>query len=217
MRWFGGSDGPNLIDVLSYYLILSFVVGTALRTRNYRAILGLVYRFAGRWPRLFELTKKHRSVFLRWPTVVPVALTLILALANAWASYFVWPDARVTPGDLWSHPAALAAVVIAGGLMGALDFRAVFLFGRFDRVALEAELDRAEHWLHSWKAPAVRFLTAGLINPRRIVGEQVRQSLVRASLTANGQLWALSLQIAARLAFGLALWATWAAVLRDPG
>ena len=217
MRWLGGPDGPNLIDAFSYYLILSFAVGTALRVRNYRAILGLVYRFAGRWPRLLELTKKYRSIFLRWPTAVPVALTLALALANAWASHFVWPHARVTAGDLWSHPAALAAVAVVGGLMGVLDFRAVFLFGRFDRAALEAELDRAEHWLHSWKAPAVRFLTAGLIHPRRIVGEQVRQSLVRASLTVNGQLWAMSLQIAARLAFGLALWATWAAALRDPG
>ena len=46
---------------------------------------------------------------------------------------------------------------------------------------------------------------------------QVRQSLVRASLTVNGQLWATSLQIAARLAFGLALWATWAAAPRESG
>src|SRR3954468_22767506 len=101
--------------------------------------------------------------------------------------------------------------------MGFLDFRGGFLVSRFDRAAVEALLDRAEHWLGSWKAPAVRFLTAGLIHPRRIVGEQVRQSLVRASLTVHGHLWALSLQIAARLAFGLALWVTWAAALRGPG
>ena len=141
MGWLGGPDGPNLIDAFSYYLILSFAVGTALRVRNYRAILGLVYRFAGRWPRLLELTKKYRSIFLRWPTAAPVGLTLALALANAWASYFVWPHARVTVGDLWSHPAALAAVAAAGGLMGVLDFRSVFLFGRFARTEIKRVLD----------------------------------------------------------------------------
>jgi hypothetical protein len=60
----------------------------------------------------------------------------------------------------------------------------------------------------------VRVLTAGLIHPRRIVGEQVRLALVDASVAMNGQLWVLSLGIAARLAFGLALWVTWAVALR---
>src|SRR5205085_10449946 len=138
--------------------------------------------------------------------VLPAVLALALVIVNALASRFVWADARVTPGDLWTHPAALAAVVISGGLMGFFDFRSVFLFGRFDRAAVEVELDRAEHWLGTWKAPAIRFMTAGLINPRRIVGEQVRQALVKASLDANGQLWEMSVQIAARFAFGLALW-----------
>jgi hypothetical protein len=204
----------NLIDALNYYLVLTFLVGTVLRARNYRAIIGMVYRFSNRWPKLRELVGTHRAIFLRWPTVVPLLLTLTFAAANAWASHFVWVDARVTPADLWAHPLGLAAVAITGGLMGFLDFRSVFLFGRLDRAAVEADLDRAEHWLSSWKAPAIRFLTAGLINPRRIVGEQVRQALVKVTLDANGQLWELSVQIAARFAFGLALWATWAAALR---
>ncbi|HVL13499.1 MAG TPA: hypothetical protein VM529_13110 [Gemmata sp.] len=204
----------NLIDALNYYLVLTFVVGTILRVRNYRAIIGMVYRFSGRWPKLRVLVGTHRGIFLRWPTVLPVLLTLGLLAANAWVSHFVWVDARVTPGDLWAHPLGLAAVAITGGLMGFLDFRSVFLFGRFDRAAVEAELDRAEHWLGSWKAPAIRFFTAGLVNPRRLVGEQVREALVKASLKANGQLWEMCLQIAARIAFGLALWITWAAALR---
>ena len=145
---------------------------------------------------------------------VPALLALALTIANTSAFHFVWVDARVAPGDLWRHPLGLIAVVITGGLMGFLDFRAVFLFGRFDRAAVEAELDKAEHWLGTWKAPAIRFMTAGLINPRRIVGEQVRQSLVKASLDVNGQLWEMSVQIAARFAFGMALWVTWAVALR---
>lgn len=200
----------NLIDAFSYYLVLAFVTGTALRARTYRAMLGLVYHSADRWPKLRALVQTHRAILLRWPTVVPLGLTLLLTLANGCASHFVWSHARVTPGDLWAHPVGLAVAAVAGGLMGVLDFRAVFVFGRLDRPAVEAVLDRAEHWLGSWKAPAVRFLTFGLVHPRRIVGEQVRQALVEASLAANGQLWAMSLQIAVRFAFGLALWVTWA-------
>lgn len=204
----------NLLDAFSLYLVLAFVTGTVLRARNYRAMVGLVYNSADRWPKLRALVATHRAIFLRWPTVLPLAVTLLLTLANACAAHFVWPQARVSPGDLLAHPAALVAAAAAGGLMGLLDFKAVFVFARLDRAKVEAVLDRAEHWLGSWKAPAVRILTLGLVHPRRIVGEQVRVALVEASLAANGELWAMSLQILARFAFGLALWVTWAVALR---
>ena len=158
--------------------------------------------------------KTHRAIFLRWPTVLPLVLTLLLTLANAYASHFVWSHARVTPRRPAGAPRGRGGALVAGGLMGFLDFQAVFVFGRFDRAAVEAVLDRAEHWLGSWKAPAVRVLSLGLIHPRRIVGEQVRRALVDAGLAVNGQLWAMSLQILARFVFGLALWVTWAVALR---
>jgi hypothetical protein len=204
----------NLIIALNYYLALAFVVGTVLRVQNYRAILGMISQSSARWPKLRVLAHSHRAVFLRWPTVLPVAVTLVLAAANAGASYFVYSHARVSPADLWAHPGGLVAVGLTAGLMGFFDFRSVFVFGRFDRPAVEAVLDRAEHWLVSWKAPAVRFLTAGLVNPRGIVGEQVRLALVDASLSVNGQLWVISAQIVARAAYCLALWVTWVVALR---
>src|SRR5215208_6717633 len=123
----------NLIDAFSYYLVLAFVTGTILRARNYRAMVGMVYNSADRWPKLRALVATHRAIFLRWPTVLPLALTLLLTLANACASHFVWAYTRVTPGDLLAHPLALAVAVVSGGLMGLLDFRAVFVFRTFDR------------------------------------------------------------------------------------
>ncbi|HEX4613465.1 MAG TPA: hypothetical protein VH092_35110 [Urbifossiella sp.] len=134
----------NLIEAFNYYLTLVFVVGTTLRARNYRVAVGLVYQSSDRWPKLRALAKTHNAIFLRWPTVLPVAVTLALSLGNALASYLVWSHARVTLGGLWSHPPGLAAAITAGGLMGFLDFRSVFLFGRFDRPKVEAVLDRAE-------------------------------------------------------------------------
>jgi hypothetical protein len=177
-------------------------------------MVGMVYKSADRWRKLRALVGTHRAIFLRWPTVLPLVLTLLLTLANAYAAYFVWPHARVTPGDLLAHFAALVVAAVAAALMGLLDFKAVFVFARLDRAKIEAVLDRAEHWLGSWRAPAVRILTLGLVHPRRIVGEQVRVALVEASMAANGELWAMSLQILGRFAFGLALWVTWAVALR---
>ena len=63
----------NLIDAFSYYLVLAFVTGTVLRARNYRAMVGLVYNSADRWPKLRALVETHRAIFLRWPTVLPLA------------------------------------------------------------------------------------------------------------------------------------------------
>jgi hypothetical protein len=79
----------NLIDAFSYYLVLAFVTGTVLRVRNYRTMVGMVYNSADRWPKLRALVKTHRAIFLRWPTVLPLAVTLLLTLANAFAARFV--------------------------------------------------------------------------------------------------------------------------------
>ena len=42
----------NLIRCFDWYLMLIFVAGTALRVRQYRALLALIWLFPGRWPRL---------------------------------------------------------------------------------------------------------------------------------------------------------------------
>src|SRR5262245_51994860 len=203
----------NLIDLFTLYLTVAFVTGTVLRFRNYKAVVSLIASFPQRYPRLLVLAKQHRAIFLRWPTLLPVGCTAALMVTNATASHFFWSEANVTLRDLGRHWLACLAIVPTGVAMIVLDFRAVFLVGQFDRAALEADLDRAEHWLGSWKAPALRVLTLGLVNPRRIVGEQVRGAIVQANIAVNGQMWRWALQTAVRLAFGLALWVTWTVML----
>ncbi len=216
MHWVTSVSRFNLLDVLTYYLILSFVVGTAVRIRNYRAILGFIFRFPNRWPKLLGLVTHYRAIFLRWPTLLPIGLTLALTLANTLATRLVWAHAKVSLEDLWGRWLALLAVTVSAGLMALLDGKAMFFFSRFDRAALETDLDKAEHWLQSWKAPALRVVTFGLVNPCKIVNEQIRESLVAASLAVNGQMWRWSLQIGMRIAFGLALWVTWAVAVYEP-
>jgi hypothetical protein len=204
----------NLLDVLNYYLVLAFVVSTGIRIRMYLAIVGLVYASPTRWPKLLELVKKHRTLFLGWPMLLAIGLAFGLMVSNSLAIHFIYVSAKVTPEELSVRWLPLVAVTLFGGLMLFLDCYGMLSARHFDRPALEGDLDRAESWLESWMAPVVRAVTFGLINPRKIVGEKVQSVLVQANWTMIGGLKNTSLRLGAQLAFGLSLWLTWAFALR---
>jgi len=210
MSWIRAIATINLLEVFSYYLMAAFAVGTLLRLRNYRIIYAIVSRFSNRWPKVLALLKTHWIVLGSWQTILPLATTFTLLIGNFLASQFIWQQAQVTFHDLVWRWIALPSILATGGLMLYLDARAILDYGKFDRNALETALDKAEHWLDSWQAPVIRFLTFGLINPRRIVNEKVQEALDRASLIVNGALWRWSLQISLRAAFCFTLWMTWA-------
>ncbi|HYV35969.1 MAG TPA: hypothetical protein VE988_09720 [Gemmataceae bacterium] len=215
MHWLTWLDTLNLIEVFNYYLILAFVVGTAIRIRSYRAILGLVFASPGRWPKLLELAKKHWTIFVGWPMLLTIGLAFALMLINSLAINLVWGSTHVNIEQIGTRWLALAAVILFGGLMLVLDCRAVFSVGHFDRTALEADLDKAESWLKSWMAPAVRMVTFGFVNPRKIVGKEVQRMFVDANWVVIGELRRTSLRIGTQLAFGLSLWLIWAFALRE--
>ncbi len=214
MSWLNWLDTLNLIHVFNYYLMLAFLVSTAIRIRSYRAILGLVCASPGRWPKLLELVKKHRTIFLGWPMLLAIGLAFALMVGNSLAIRLVWAPAKVSLEQLWGTWLPLAAVVVSGGLMLFLDCRAIFSVTNFDRAALEADLDKAESWLKSWMSPALRLVTFGFVNPRKVVGTEVHRLLVEANWIVIGGMWRISLRTGMQLAFGLSLWLTWAFALR---
>lgn len=214
MNWLHWVDTLNLIDVFNYYLILAFIVSTTIRIQLYRTIVGLVCDSPARWPKLLELAKTHRTVFFGWPLLLAIGLAFSLMLGNSLAIHCVWAPAKVSLEQLsgrWLH---LMAIALVGALMLLLDGRAIFHVGHFDRTALEHDLDKAESWLKSWMAPALRLLTLGFVNPRKIVGDEVHRVLVDANWILIGGMWRMSFRIGTQLAFGLSLWLTWALELR---
>jgi hypothetical protein len=215
MRWLGWLDTLNLLDVFNYYLILVFVVSTGARIQTYRSMLGFIFAFPKRWPKLLGLVKKHRAIILGWPTLLVVGLAFVLMLANSLAVHLVWVQAQVTFRGLSGHWLPFVAVVVSGGLMVFLDCKALFRAGTFDRTALEEDLDRAESWLESWMAPALRIVSFGFFNPRKMVGTELQKGLVKANWIMVGGMRRSSLRIGAQLAFGLFLWLTWAFALRE--
>jgi hypothetical protein len=175
---------------------------------------GLVLKGPGRWPHLFKVVKEHRTVFMTWATILPGLLALTLSVVQLLASRWVWPDAGLKLGDLnrgelWP---AVVAISLVGLAMVALDFYSIVVVTRVDRAELNQYFDKAEYWLRSHTAHVVRFVTLGFINPRMIVHSEVRKSLIDASRALNSTLWWVSLQIGLRMAFGLAIWLTWAAI-----
>jgi hypothetical protein len=214
MRWLTWFDTLNLIDVLTFYLILCFVVSAAIRARTYWAVLGMVLGCPKRWPKLLEVAKTHRGIFLCWPMLLTIGLAFAVMVSNALANWLVLAQAEVTFADLRGHWWPFAVVVLSGGLMLFLDCRAVFGGEQFDRPAVEKDMDRAESWLKSWVSPALRVVTFGFLNPRKVVGAEVHRLLVEANWSMIGGMRRASLRVVAQFAFGLSLWLTWAFALR---
>jgi hypothetical protein len=200
----------NLIRFFDFYLALAFLVSTTMRIRQYEAIIRLIRAVPERWPRLFRLVKQHHTLFLTWTTVLPAVLALGLSVIHMLACRLVWPHANLTVSQLVQLWLAVPVVLLCGAVMLGVDLYATFRVGEVDRTLLEGYFDQAEYWLRSWVSPVVRIFTLGYINPRQMVAVEVRKSLLQASELLNSTLWWVSVQVGLRIAFGLALWLTYA-------
>ena len=206
MSWIGNL---NLIRCLDWYLLLIFVASSVLRLRQYRSLLRLVWLFPGRWPLLLELIKKHRSILLTWGTVLPALLALVLLVANMLACRLVWPQADLALSQLAQSWPATLVVTSLGLAMVSFDCYSAWRVGKWDREKVEKQFDQAEYWLKSWTAPVVRLVTFGFVNPRKLVGVEIRKALVAAGRQLNWSLWWTSLQVSLRIAFGASVWLTY--------
>jgi hypothetical protein len=200
----------NLINLFTFYLTAIFLVGTFRRLRQYRDIVELVRTMPGRWPRVLQQIKKHWVMFLTWSTFRPAIVAIILIVGQMICSRIIWPQAQLTLHDLFDEWKMLPIVGLAALAMVGVDFYFIIRVGRIDRPETERYLDEAEHWMTSWKAPAIRIFTFGYINPRRIVDTEVRKALEEGKGLLHRNLWWISVQAALRVTFGLCLWLAWA-------
>jgi hypothetical protein len=200
----------DLIRFFDFYLMFMFLAGTVRRIGQYLSIGRLAVAGPGRWPRLIDLVKQHRMVFLTWSTLLPALLALLLSVMQLVASQEIWPQAHLTAGELAQHGWALAVLAPLGLGMLAVDLYGIIIVGEVDRALMEKYFDQAEFWLRSRTATVVRVFTLGYVNPRRMVAVEVQKALVEASRLLNTTLWWMAVQLGLRIGFGLALWVTWA-------
>jgi hypothetical protein len=207
MRWVWDLD---LIRFFEFYLAVIFLLSTALRVHQYRAVLALLRAMPGRWPRLLQLIRQHHNVFSTWETFLPAGLALGLLLIHTFATHLVWPHARLTVADLSRLWPAVPVVAPLGIAMTAFDVYTMVRVSKIDRRQIEKYLDQAEYWLGSWTSPVVRVVTLGYVNPHKIVSQEVQKALVELNRMLNSTLWWISTQTGLRIAYGLAVWLTWA-------
>ncbi|HLJ96732.1 MAG TPA: hypothetical protein VKU02_26400 [Gemmataceae bacterium] len=200
----------NLIRFFEFYLAVTCLASTAMRLRQYEAVVRLVRAMPERWPRLLKLVKEHHSIFLTWATMLPALLALGLYLLHSLACRLIWPHAELTVRGLAELPVAVPIVAGLGIAMLVVDLYVTFTVGEVDRRLLERYFDQAEYWLRSWVAPVVQVFTLGYVNPRRLVTVEVRKALAEASRLLNVTLWWVSGQVGLRIAFGLSLWLAYA-------
>ena len=207
MNWIHHLD---LIRALGLYLTATFLLGTAMRVRQYQAVGRLVRCFPDRWPRLLKLAGAYHAIFLTWSNLWPMLLALCLCITQFIAARLIWPHAELTLKALAALWPVIPILALIGLAMLIVDVYATFTVGKVDQFQLEKHFDQAEYWLKTWVAPVVRFFTLGYINPRAQVKEEVRKALIQVSQLLNWAMKWVIVQNGLRLAFGLTLWLTWA-------
>ena len=198
----------KLIRFFDFYLAVTFVASTALRARQYGAVVKLVRTFGGRWPLLLKLVTQHRQIFLTRGTVLPLIASLGMLFLQTLASRLIWPQAHLSFDQLRGSWIALLAVSVLGIGMVAFDLWGILVVGEVNNAELEKYFDQAEKWLR--RAPMLQIFTAGLFRPREIVAKEVKAALLSASDMLNYNLKWVAVQAAIRLLFGLSLWVSWA-------
>ena len=201
----------KLIRLFDFYLAVVFLVSTVVRVRQYHTMLRVVRAVPSRWPRLFELVKQYRHLFLTWGTILPLVSTLGLWLAHTlFLQRVLSPHDDLTVARLLHLWVTLPFVAVSGVVMLSFDAYGALSVAVIEQTELEKYFDQAEYWLRSWTAPVVRFFTLGYVNPRKMVAVEVQSALTNASQVLNSSLWWMSLQTMLRLIFGASLWVSFA-------
>lgn len=199
----------NLIRVFDFYVTIMFLISFLRRWNVYWDAIRILVAVRGRWPRLISRLADHKSLMLNGSFFRPAVLAAVVTVVQLVCSRVIYPRATLTADQLrvewWLIPIFCVPMIP----MLAVDLFFVIRVGKFDHGETVKYLDQAETWL-GWRGPLVRVLTLGVVNPRKMVDEEVKKSLAEMQTTVASSLWWVIAQTGLRLAFGLTLWTMWA-------
>jgi hypothetical protein len=202
----------NLINLFDFYLAAFFLLSTARRWGQYQAIVSLLRRAPGRWPKLMAMLNQQRYVLLNRAAVGPVIVAFVMMSVQIVMSRLVLPEASVTLRDLREHSMYGVLLIAVSLPMIAVDAYFLIRVGTINESETSQYLDRAESWLANWKSTLIRVVTFGRVNPRQMVEMEVRKALQELrKLMARNFYW-MALQYTLRVFFGLTLWGTWGVI-----
>lgn len=200
----------NLIRLYDFYLLMMFVIGLLRRAGFYKDVVLVSIAAVLRQPNLVRRLGANRDVLMNWTTMRPIFFATLLLASQFVLSRLIWPDATLTGRDV-SHSGWQSALLVALFLpMFAVDVYFLVRVGQIDRGLAHEHMARAEYWLAGWRGPAVRVVTFGYVNPRKMVDDQLRDGLVWFRGTMAWSMWWTTGQVGLRVLFGLAIWLLWA-------
>lgn len=199
----------NLIRVFDFYVTLMFVISLVRRWDVYVNAVRLLISVRGRWPKLISRLSEHSSLILNRAFFRPALLALGLTVTQLLASRIIFPQAVLLGEQLQAEWWWVPLIFLPLVPMLLVDIYFVVRVGKFDHDETVKYFDQAEGWL-GWKGPLVRVLTLGIVDPQRMVDDEVKKNLTEYQSTLQASLWWVSVQIGLRLTFGLTLWAVWA-------
>lgn len=211
-----GLDAANVIRLFDFYLAAAFVLSLSRRYAVYWDTLRLLVRLRGRWPRLVARLKEHHGVFVTGDVLRPLAVAAGLTVTQMILSRVIFHDARLTVGEVLSTWWMAALVAAAAVPMLAVDAYFLVSVSAFDRRSAEESLDQAEHWLGSWKAPLIRTVTLGYVDPRGMVDDELKKSLEWLGQSTRRTAWWVAVQVLCRVACGATIWLLWVVSRREP-
>ena len=200
----------NLIRLFDFYLLMMFVIGLLRRWAMYRDIVLLTGAAIIRRPNLVRQLGANRELLMTRQILVPVILAIGLMGIQFILSRLIWPQATMTIREAskdWWRVALLIGTFVP---MFAVDLYFLIRVGQIDRNEAMKQLHRAEHWLTSWQGSAIRWVTMGYVNPRKMVDDQLRDGLSWFGLLIAWSMWWVTVQVTLRVAFGLTVWLLWA-------
>ncbi len=201
----------NLLRLFEFYLFAMFFVGTVRRAGLYRAIVRLTLGLIRRYQKLLDVLRDEGRLLLTWSAGLPLVITLLLWAIQAGLTRLAFPHAELLTTELtgrwWFWPALGVSVL---GML-AVDVYFLVRIGNIDVAQAEKYFLRAESWLGTWKASAVKAATFGYVNPRQMVQAEVQKALATGNDIIRTLLWWTALQTGMRVAVGSTLWIIWVA------
>ena len=201
----------NLLRLFEFYLFAMFFIGTVRRAGLYRSIVRLTLGLIRRYQKLFDVLREEGSLLVTWSAGLPLVLTLVLWAMQSILTRLVFPHAELLTSQLtgrwWFWPTLIIPVL---GML-CVDVYFLVRIGDIDVAQAEKYFGRAESWLGTWKASAVKVVTLGYVDPNRIVQSEVQKALTVGEKLLRTLLWWTVVQTGLRVAVGTSLWVIWAA------
>ena len=202
-------ESLNLIALFNFYLAAMFVLSLYRRRRVYLDALRLTFSTLGKRKKLLVVVAEQKSSLISKEVLRPMLVALAVMVIQFILSKLVFPQATLRVSEI-EEPWWQAALIVAAFVpMFAVDVYFLVRVGRFSHGETADYLDYAEKWLGR-RGSAVRVLTLGIVNPRKIVGVEVQKNLKELGATVSWSLWWVTVQVVLRTAFGLAIWLLWA-------